>query len=292
MIRLSVSLKSLPALLFWSSLALCLWLPIFPSPSAAQEADGGFKDLETELSELAPQDLEELLVFVAGNALFTVYHEGGHMLVSELELPVLAQEEDAADNLATVSMLADDTGNTDLLLTNAMIGWFLFSEHDDDFLTFYGDHDLDRQRGYRMLCLMVGADEDAFLELALDLGLPRERIESCAFDYEQVAGSWDYATEPYLRQEDTPSGKITVAHDPPPEGLETLAVFLKETGILERVAGELDTLYTLPHPVTFRAASCGEANAFWDPDKREAVFCHELLAGFAALYFESVLPDE
>ena len=172
--------------------------------STGEARANSFASQDARLAELASEDLEDLLVFVGGNALFAAYHEAGHMLVSELNIPVLGQEEDAVDNLATLSMLAADDDETDLLLINAMIGWFLVASLGSDDLVFYGEHDLDEQRGYRILCLMVGADEDAFLDLARDLDLPEERIETCAFDYEQTAASWEAVTDPYLRDGDTP----------------------------------------------------------------------------------------
>ncbi len=250
-----------------------------------------FATQDARLAELPSEDLEDLLVFVGGNALFAAYHEAGHMLVSELNIPVLGQEEDAVDNLATLSMLAADDDETDLLLINAMIGWFLVASLGSDDLVFYGEHDLDEQRGYRILCLMVGADEDAFLDLARDLDLPEERIETCAFDYEQTAASWEAVTDPYLRDGDTPAGRITVVHEPAPKGLQSVALFLREAEILEQVADELDTFYDLPERVTFRAASCGVENAFWDPGTKEVILCHEFLGGLAELYLTDLKYD-
>lgn len=274
------ALSSLAAGLMWC-------LAAAPLPAAAQP---GIPSLDQRLSELGPDQLEELFVFVAGNALFTVYHEAGHMLISELGIPVLAQEEDAVDNLATISMLSAGNGDMDLLLINAMIGWFLIASNTDQDLTFYGEHDLDLQRGYRMLCLMVGADEDTFSDLARDLDLPDERIDTCSHDYEQAADSWEAATDPYLRASDTPAGRITVIHEPAETGLQAVALFLREAEILEMVAQELDTLYQLPEPVIFGAGMCGEANAFWDPGTGEVILCHELLGEFAEIYLAELMP--
>jgi len=284
----------LPSLIYAAVISLCVGIA-GPFPVHAASTDSGDHQettttLDQDLAELPRKELEDLFVFVAGNALFTLYHEGGHMLVSELGLPVLAQEEDAVDNLATVSMLAADSDDMDAYLTQAMIGWFLIAEETYEDLIFYDEHDLDQQRGYTILCLMVGADEDAFLNLARELDLPEERIETCGFDYDQAAESWEIVTEPHLRDSDTPGGKIKVVHEPAPEGLEGVALFLKESGLMELVAEELDTFYDLPEEVTFRAAACGEENAFWDPDQREVILCHELLGGFADIYLS--LPYE
>lgn len=272
--------------------AVSLWIGIAvqAATASAEETEAGqyYASLDEELAELSRDELEDLFVFVAGNALFTLYHEGGHMLISELGLPVLAQEEDAVDNLATVSMLAADSDDMDVYLTQAMYGWFLIAQETYEDLVFYDEHDLDKQRGYTMLCLMVGAD-DAFLDLAKELDLPEDRIDTCAFDYEQAAESWEIVTDPYLRDSDTPGGKIRIVHDAAPEGLKSVALFLKESRLLELVAQELDTFYDLPEQVTFRAAACGEENAYWDPDEREVILCHELLGGFADIYLS--LPD-
>lgn len=269
-------------------IAICWTIATSLAPfhaGAALANDGPRYDGLNEDFQALPEDVQaEFLDFIAGNTVFVTYHEAGHMLVSELELPVLAQEEDAVDNLATVSMLAADTNDMDVYLTHAMTGWFLMSEENYDALVFYGAHDLDQQRGYRMLCLMVGADEDAFLDLAKELDLPEDRIDSCAFDYEQAADSWEYVTDPFVREEDTAAGRIKVVHETSPASLAFLAAFLKDTKILETIAEELDTLYDLPEDVTFRSASCGEDNAFWDPDTRDVIICHELLGGFAELY--------
>lgn len=253
------------------------------------EPDGpAFSGLKSQIDSLSKEDRQELYDFIAGNTLFVIYHEAGHMLVSELGLPVLAQEEDAVDNLATLSMLSADTDEMDLYLFHAMEGWFLQAESDQGSLVFFGAHDLDEQRGYRILCLMVGADEAAFLDLARDLNLPEDRIDSCADDFEQTADSWDLVTAPHLHKQDHPASRIAILHDPAPAPLAFLASFLKKKGLMDMVAQEIDALYDLPENVTFKAETCGEDNAFWDPDTREVVICHELLGGFAELFLQTL----
>ncbi len=283
----------LPSLIYAAAVTLGISTAgSFPAHAASADAGAQQKpvtSLDQDLAELPRDELEDLFVFVAGNTLFTLYHEGGHMLISELGLPVLAQEEDAVDNLATLSMLDADSDDMDTYLTQAMYGWFLIADEAYEDLIFYDEHDLDKQRGYTMLCLMVGADEDAFRGLAKELDMPEDRIETCGFDYDQAAASRELVTEPFLRDSEKPGGKIKVVHDPAPEGLESVALFLKESGLMELVADELDTFYDLPEGVTFRATACGVENAFWDPEEREVVLCHELLGGFSDIYLS--LPD-
>ncbi|MEJ8475251.1 DUF4344 domain-containing metallopeptidase [Roseibium algae] len=267
-----------------ATLLFCIaWVP---HPARADD------DLTPRMESLTRESLEELFVFVSGNILFTLYHEAGHMLVSELQLPILGQEEDAVDNLATITMLSAGDDDTDLLLTNAMIGWFLIADDNEEDLVFYGEHDLDEQRGYTMLCMMAGSDPDAFTELAADLGLPKERAETCAWDYDQAVQSWDSVTEPFLRSDTDTKQRITVLHDPASPEFEAMSILLYQSELMESVAEELDRLYELPAPVTFRATSCGEENAYWDPDKREMTLCYELLTGFAEIYMNSLATGD
>ena len=267
-----------------STLALACLSAVAPAQASS--------NLDLRLERLQTEDLEDLFGFVAGNVLFTLYHEGGHMLVSELGLPILGQEEDAVDNLATVTMLSVSDDDMDLWLSNAMIGWFLIADRNVDDLSFYDEHDLNLQRGYRMLCLMVGSDEGTFGQLATDLGLPAEKRANCAKDYAQAWHSWEKVTDAHLRDSDKPAGKISISYRMVPEDLASMEIFLKESGLLELVAQDLDTLYALPDKVTFTARPCGAENAYWDPDKRELTLCYELMAGFAQVYLDQVVNDK
>src|SRR6476660_3544236 len=53
-----------------------------------------------------PRDrLKATAEFAVGNMLFVLLHEAAHGVISDLGLPVLGREEDAADAFATVTML-------------------------------------------------------------------------------------------------------------------------------------------------------------------------------------------
>ena len=44
----------------------------------------------------------------------------------------------------------------------------------------------------------------------------------------------------------------------------------------------------LPENVTFRAAQCGEANAYFSPDDREITYCYELAEQMFYLYLYDI----
>ena len=65
--------------------------------------------------------------FVTANAEFTLLHEMGHLLISELKLPVLGREEDAADQLGFMGLF---------LLHERQIGPHEYQEFVRTFLYF------------------------------------------------------------------------------------------------------------------------------------------------------------
>ncbi len=71
-----------------------------------------------------------------------------------------ARRRDAADNMATWTLLRKGTPEADQALADAAYGWLLSgiaynSTIEDEDL--YGNHSLDRQRAFQIVCLMVAA---------------------------------------------------------------------------------------------------------------------------------------
>jgi len=113
-------------------------------------------------------------------------HEMGHTHITEMGLPVLGREEDAADSFAVITMLKVGSSFSHNVLVQATAGWLLNAMRDERegaHLTFYDAHGLDKQRAFEIVCLMVGSDPSQFSDLASKVGLPEERQETCRGDY-------------------------------------------------------------------------------------------------------------
>jgi hypothetical protein len=66
---------------------------------------------------------------------------------------------------------------------------------------------------------------------------------------------------------------------------------------LEGVAAELNKAIALPHDVYIHFGECGQANAFYDPQKKQITVCYELVASFYTAFAadaktEKELDDE
>jgi hypothetical protein len=240
--------------------------------------------------DASPEGIDEALAYAWSNSMYTMYHEVGHMFVDQFAIPVLSKEEDAADNLATLMVLEDYTENGDRILEDAAYGWSLSAAWSSEMgdADFYDTHSLDQQRAFAMVCLLVGSDKATFGEVATDWGLDDERQDSCAWDYDQARVSWEEVLEPHLVDVEAEiEPMIEIVYEAPEEGYEDLAAYIEEYGILEVVAARVEAQYALPNAMTFRAAMCGEDNAYYDPSVPEVLLCYEHAQG----HFETYLAD-
>src|SRR5262249_35713434 len=112
-------------------------------PVLAQSASSGSAQFQVRIDEVArglasqprfkkisDQKRQQLAEFVAGNMLFALLHETGHALVTEMELPVLGRDEDAADAFAVVMLLKVGTTMSHRVVVEAAKAWFLTDRRD------------------------------------------------------------------------------------------------------------------------------------------------------------------
>ncbi len=213
-------------------------------------------------------DDEARAQFVASNMIATFYHEFGHALVDLLDIPVLGREEDAVDALSTLLVdLLWEPGDAEILIAEVAYGYALRIAHEDalDDSVWWAEHALDEQRLAAMVCQFFGADPEARLELAVDLGMPGDMTESCIHVSGQLADSWAVFLDDLI---DTRQAHGLDLLEPAADA--ALADLLREEIAL------INALFGLPVPVDVSVESCGEANAFYDPALTLIIMCTEL----------------
>src|SRR5262252_10088747 len=215
------------------------------------------------------------------------FHEMGHALISELRLPVLGREEDAADSFATLAMLNEGTEFSVNVLVQAARGWFLFDRRDrklGNMLTFYDEHGVDKQRAYAIVCLMVGSDYKQFKELADWAQMPQARQQSCLGDYNNAKYSWDLLLKPFLRSADQAKSNVNIAYERSSGNLDTYFGSFRSIGFLETLAGRASDRYALPRPISVVMKGCGDSYASWDSSTLKETLCYEMAEEFVELY--------
>ena len=222
--------------------------------------------------------------FIISNTIFTLYHELGHLLVDHHNMPVLGREEDVADNVASYLLLNDLSYENRRILEESALSWRLSGGsrgRSFDASDFYDEHSLDLQRSFQMVCMMVGRDPEAFRAVADEWKMDPDRRDRCHWDYEQVSDTLGRLFEGYRTEgAGQPQPQVNVVFEPAPANLQRARNILRGSFALERVAEDLRTKFGLSRPITVRALSCDEVNAYYDPSVSEILFCYELADEF------------
>ena len=239
------------------------------------------------VAKLPRDKLKATTEFTTGNMLFVLLHEMAHGLISDLGLPVLGREEDAADAFATIAMLEMKTEFTHRTLVNAAKSWMISdrrSREAGEPVVYYDVHGLDLQRAYNIVCLMVGSDPDQFEDLANEVNLPEERRDTCAGDYSNASWSWNKALAPFLRKADQQKTTYQITYSKATGSLDIFEQAFRASQMIERVADRSAELYAWRKPFGIEARTCGESGANWSIPQHKVILCYELADEFVQLY--------
>jgi hypothetical protein len=237
-------------------------------PLTAYAQADPWADLGTPTPEAADTDAQTQ----AQDMILTVfYHELGHALIDTMQLPVLGLEEDAADVLSVVLINELwDAASAEAKLRAAAGFWATSAaewEATGEAPYYGGVHSPDQRRYYTYVCLFYGADPGARGELAADLGLDPDRAASCPHEFDLAAGSWGaFLDELY---EKGAGGSITWIGDD--SGKDPFAQMLMDE------VDYLNSVLTLPQPLTVTLDRCDEPNAYYDPSVVGVTMCTELV---------------
>jgi hypothetical protein len=244
--------------------------------------------------ELTEEEAAEAMEFAMHDAVFSVYHEIGHMMVDQFDLPVLGKEEDAADALAVILLLDDKTDEIEAYntLVDSSDGWYFNALKSTgkgvEGLSYYDDHSLSIQRAYAMACMMVGSDPESYAQIAEAYEFDEDGQDNCASTYEQTHDSWMALLNPH---EGKSGNEISVIYEKAGK-YKAFADELKSRQVLEKAAALIEGKYQLPGPLTFRAELCDEANAYYSSDDNEVIYCYELASEMYDLDVDNAYSDE
>jgi len=214
--------------------------------------------------------------FVESNLLSIFYHELGHAVIDVARVPIFGQEEDAADvmSILMIDALFKEQPAQDIAY-DAAFGFQAGA--DDAYEPAYWDvHGPDLQRYYTLVCLFYGANPDAREDLAIELGLPEERAIGCEDEFSLANDSWGPIWDDL---EAKAPGKSLRFVEPKGKLAESLSA-----EVLRYEVDALNATFALPRIVDVRIESCGQANAFYDPNDRTITLCAEFEPYLRDLY--------
>jgi hypothetical protein len=147
-----------------------------------------------------PEKAIELAVYTT---VFVFFHEAGHMLVSELELPITGREEDVADQFAAnvfLNWFGNDPSSAAFgqQIVASAAQWFALSKDNlESTLTFMDEHSLNQQRFLSLLCMLYVKNPDEYARLVVNAGFDTRRLSLCRRELQQIATSWDALLAPH-----------------------------------------------------------------------------------------------
>lgn len=146
---------------------------------------------DRQLFEAAGNEGDDAWNAAITNFEFFLYHEVGHALVDNLELPITGKEEDAVDGFAALVVVELLEEGQDLLLNAADFSQALAESSDEVTEEQFADeHSLDEQRLYQFLCWVYGSDAEKYSWIVDDEYLPEARAERCEDEYQQNVAAW------------------------------------------------------------------------------------------------------
>ncbi|MET9609723.1 DUF4344 domain-containing metallopeptidase [Streptomyces sp. NPDC006512] len=156
----------------------------------AAQRERMFTEANAEVDAADPGATHDpVLADVAGAMLGTYFHELGHAVIHVYDLPFTGNEEDAADELAVLLLLAvDPSGDT---TRSTLWAKKLEARREAAGTPDYSDeHALSAQRYYNQLCMLYGSDQVKYAWVVSDEWLPKHRAYRCEEEFEQANSSW------------------------------------------------------------------------------------------------------
>ena len=164
---------------------------------AAQQFD---KNYEADSDEESRQD------YLNNINLFVFYHELAHALIDAYKIPVVGEEEDAADSMAAVMVLHYFENGPQILLDNTDYFDNARLAGDSEENQYWDEHALNEQRYYRILCYAHAKapeyiekvlpdydDEEHTLQKFLT-----ERKDYCKREYVKLHNNWLTLLKPHF----------------------------------------------------------------------------------------------
>lgn len=268
--------------------ALSTAMVLAGAPSIAAESlvapEAGWSDV--------PHSRESQAFYVLANTEFTLLHELGHALIHTLKLPVLGHEEDAADAIAIAGILISDKEKLEKNLLERLTAvsdeWLLEWKEEGNQTAYWDSHRLEIQRFYNTVCLIYGSDPIRFKDIAFGSALPADRALVCEDEFALARRSIEWTLSRYSKPMPfqhaaimRPDSMVPVTYEQPgtPNGA-WLQEILKRSGLIEKIAAQVNAAFVLPQKISIELVNCGEPDAYFHTRSNIVVLCWPLLERF------------
>ena len=251
-------------------------------------------------------DYESMMEFTEKVTLAVIYHEIGHLVIDEFNVPIFANEEDVADSFMSFMLIhvPEDyedyesyeywseaptkiiKGMFDYYFYKILLGIDTTSYYGVE--SEYGDHSTDNKRLFNIACFMKGANPELFESFISKRNFDTILEDKCNYNYWEMSDAWwellgdnweedldNYEQKIFLNFEDTNDEYILNFIDYSKKNIED---------VLKNLQINLIETYSM----NFRYCE-GDINAYYISSRNEILVCYELIDYFMGLKGEVML---
>jgi len=153
-----------------------------------------FEELAKAYKPISSTD-EELGNHVLGGIFFIFFHEFGHALIGELQLPTVGREEDAVDEFSALLLAEDQYGQSALVSAS---NFFAATATDPTLQAYFDEHSLNLQRVSTILTILHAANPTTYGPLCQKLGIPERTLQRAQIDYPKKQRAWETLLRPHV----------------------------------------------------------------------------------------------
>lgn len=130
---------------------------------------------------------------------FAFLHEVGHALIDAYKLPIMGNEEDAADRCSAYISLEEVSDGVKYVLAAADAFAIESKMSNTANRNMADEHLLQEQRFYNSLCMIYGSNTAKYDYIVTENYLPKERAVRCPAEYERTMQSWRDLLRPWRK---------------------------------------------------------------------------------------------
>lgn len=131
---------------------------------------------------------------------FIFLHELGHALIDSYELPITANEEDAADRCSSYICIEEMGDEGVEWVVAAAEAFYIQSKNRQIGKEGLADeHLLEEQRFFNSLCMIYGSNPNKYSHFVSRGLLPEARAVRCPSEYSKTAKAWEQLLEPWRK---------------------------------------------------------------------------------------------
>ena len=276
--------------------------------------------IDNEEYELTQDDIDAIYEFATNSSMGIIFHEIGHLIIDEFNVPIFNNEEDVADSFMAWSLIQipdEYTSYEDYefwseephkVIKGISDYYYYLTLLRRDTSEIYGlkesefgVHSTDNKRFFNIACFMKGANPEVFNTYITKRGLDYILEDQCDYNYWQMSDAWwkifqgsatgenyefwEVEIDKYVQKIDLKfqDSNVDIHKHFEDYAKSTILYFLQN--VIAQIKLKEDYL------LSFEICD-GDVNAYYIPSENKILFCYELVEEFMAVKTEIILLKE